>query len=267
MDMPMMAHSRPATMEDIVAGAEATLVDTQVTVETLRVAIANFTRMHHAQVGALYLRLDDLEALIAETVAALSGDPEDIRKAYEARSRVTELPEIDPEPRTAVFEPTGPGATPASGGGEGGDDGDRVRPARTAQRLYRELARRAHPDLVQDPDEKRRREEFITRVNDAYRRGDLSGLQRLSEEWTVIATPAPETGSPQRDPWLRGRLIWLRARIAELQVERETLLGGPMGGLLNEYDFDPASALVAISDRLRDQIAEREAHLQELLGG
>jgi hypothetical protein len=262
MDMPMMAHTRPATMEDIVAGAEATLVDTQVAVETLRVAIANFSRMHHAHVGGLYLRLDDLDALIAETVAALSGDPDDIRKAYEARSRVSELPELDPEPTATVFQPTGPGAAPPSG-----EDGDRVRPARTAQRLYRELARRAHPDLVQDPVEKRRREAFITRVNDAYKRGDLGGLQKLSEEWTVTATPAPEPGSPQREPWLRGRLIWLRARIAELQVERDTLLGSPMGGLLNEYEFDAARALEAISGRLSTQIAEREAHLQELLGG
>jgi len=259
-------------LEDAVVAAETTLLDTQVSVESLRAELDQFTRLHQIQLGPLYLRLDELDALTAETEAAMTGDPEAIRRALEARARVDGPdPDFgdeevlgsdgdDPYHRTdeeaqaaargakAVLETEGP-----------------VRPSKTAQRLYRELARRSHPDLAQDPAEIARRSTFITRVNAAYEKDDLAALQKLGEEWS-LASAGPNPATPQREPWLRGRLIWLRAKQAELALERQSMLENPMADVLAAYQYDSLKALSSIADQLYTAIAEREDLLNALIG-
>lgn len=261
------------SLEDAVVVAETALLDTQVAVESLRAELDQFTRLHQIQLGPLYGRLDELDALTAETEAAMTGDPEAIRRAVEARARVdgedpllfaaanaglleddqqgTDASQTPPRPRTAAAPTPDPDVP--------------VRPSKTAQRLYRELARRSHPDLVQDPTEIARRSAFITRVNAAYEKDDLAGLQKLSEEWSLTSS-GPGVDAPQREMWLRNRLIWLRAKQAELALERQTLLENPMADVLAAYQYDSINALRSISEQLYTAIAEREALLNALIG-
>ena len=260
-------------LEDAVVVAETALLDTQVAVESLRAELDQFTRLHQIQLGPLYGRLDELDALTAETEAAMTGDPEAIRRAVEARARVdgedpllfaaanAGLLEDDEEDAAQSETPPRPReeAAPAP------DPDVPVRPSKTAQRLYRELARRSHPDLVQDPTEIARRSAFITRVNAAYEKDDLPGLQKLSEEWSLTSS-GPGVDAPQREMWLRNRLIWLRAKQAELTLERQTLMENPMADVLAAYQYDSLNALRSISEQLYTAIAEREALLNALIG-
>lgn len=262
------------SLEDAVVVAETALLDTQVAVESLRAELDQFTRLHQIQLGPLYGRLDELDALTAETEAAMTGDPEAIRRAVEARARVdgedpllfaaanAGLLEDDEEDGEPAEKPAG---RPRESAPPAPDPDAPVRPSKTAQRLYRELARRSHPDLVQDPTEIARRSAFITRVNAAYEKDDLAGLQKLSEEWSLTSS-GPAKGHPQREMWLRGRLIWLRAKQAELALERQTLLENPMADVLAAYQYDSLSALTSISEQLYTAIAEREALLNTLIG-
>jgi hypothetical protein len=266
------------SLEDAVVVAETNLLDTQVAVETLRAELDQFTRLHQIQLGPLYSRLDELDALTAETEAAMTGDPEAIRRAVQARAKVdgedpllfpggddaaTGAEDADAETPRPPREESGPnGANGADA--PAGADGP-VRPSKTAQRLYRELARRSHPDLVQDPTEIARRSAFITRVNAAYEKDDLAALQKLSEEWSLAASgPAPD--APQREMWLRNRLIWLRAKQAELSLERQTMMENPMADVLAAYQYDSLTALRSISDQLYTAIQERETLLNALIG-
>lgn len=54
--------------------------------------------------------------------------------------------------------------------------------------VYRRLAKRFHPDLVRDPEEKRWREEQMTKVNTAYADHDMTALLAIegSETWTPV---------------------------------------------------------------------------------
>jgi hypothetical protein len=261
------------SLEDAVVVAETNLLDTQVAVESLRAELDQFTRLHQIQLGPLYSRLDELDALTAETEAAMTGDPEAIRRAVEARAKVSGE---DPLLRTEEVDPdsNGDGAaasddkdTPRPPRQESAnpDPDTPVRPSKTAQRLYRELARRSHPDLVQDPTEIARRSAFITRVNAAYEKDDLPALQKLSEEWSLTAV-GPASDSPQREKWLQHRLIWLRAKQAELALERQTLLENPMADVLAAYQYDSLMALRSISEQLYTAIQERETLLNALIG-
>jgi hypothetical protein len=266
-------------MEATVNAAEATLAQAQIDLEATRTDLGRLTRLHHTQLGPLYDRLDELDLQTAEAQAAVSGDPELIRRAYELRyGNGTDPDPYSPvdaawDPLTDPLPPPAPPIDPAAPDQDYAStlrftDPQEAEPAeattaKTAQRLYRELARKVHPDFAQDPVEKERRNAFIARVNEAYRRVDLYELQRLAEEWTVLSSAGPEPGSAQRELWLRQRLIWLRARTAEARVERETLLSSPLGRVLAEFGAD--DALGALASRLQEQVQVKEEQLQTIL--
>lgn len=253
----------PGTLEDTVAAVAAELTQAQIDLEHSRAQLDHLTRQQHSQLGPLYDQLDQLDLDIAGLRATITGDPEDLRRLQQLYGTAEQPadPLTDPLPQSApAIDPeyasslrfTEPEQRPAE---------EQLSPAKMAQRLYRDLARRAHPDLVQDPVEQERRSAFIARVNDAYRRQDLYELQRLAEEWAVLNNAGPADPAV-RQLWLRQRLIWLKARLAEARVERETLLSSPIGQMLLEVGA--TQVLEVLGSRLYEQINLKEQELNLL---
>ncbi|MFG3224394.1 rhodanese-like domain-containing protein [Kitasatospora sp. NPDC048194] len=262
-------------LEERVAAAELAWLSMDVDVQTLRVEIDNFALIHHQLLGPLYARLDELDALVAEAVAARTGRPEDVRRAAEARLRVEELPDLD-----ALFDSVrSAGSVREAAAGATGEPGretpeaapppaapTRVKPGKEAQRIYRELVRRAHPDLSTDPAEQQRRAAFLARVNEAYAYGDAAALEGLAAEWSTAPEAAPALDSPDRLEWLRRRLDWLTARIAATAAEQVRLERTPMGQLLALAPQDPDRLLEQLAEELLAKAAAQQAELERLLG-
>lgn len=250
-------------LERAVRAAEQALIEYEIAVDTFRIEVENFSRLHHQKLGPMYTRLDELDARIAEALAARTGNPEDIRKADEARARVMPMPAVEELfhgwmdgdglfPEAAAMLTDQPVRPP-----------QRVRPSEEARKLYRELARKAHPDLAQDEEERKRREEFITRVNAAYSRGDAPLLRELGEEWA--AGPAPAERGPSPSEELYARLEWLAHRKELLTLVARELEEGAIGSMLRIAPDDPDRLLDEIAEQLLAQVAEREAELANLL--
>ncbi|MEV7732088.1 J domain-containing protein [Streptomyces sp. NPDC088921] len=252
-----------ARLERAVRAAEQALIEYEIAVDTFRIEVENFSRLHHQKLGPMYTRLDELDAQIAEIRAARTGDPEDLRKADEARARVMPMPGVEelfhgwmdgeglfPEAEAMLTDQ--PVRPP-----------QRVRPSDEARKLYRELARKAHPDLAQDETERARREEFITRVNAAYSRGDEPLLRELSEEWAAGPKP-PELG-PTPSEELYARLEWLAQRKELLSVVARELEESAIGSMLRMAPDDPDRLLEEIAEKLLADVSTREAELAELL--
>ncbi|MFI6626585.1 hypothetical protein [Streptomyces sp. NPDC050528] len=250
-------------LERAVRAAEQALIEYEIAVDTFRIEVENFSRLHHQKLGPMYTRLDELDARIAEAMAERTGNPEDIRKADEARARVMPMPAVEELfhgwmdgdglfPEAAAMLTDQPVRPP-----------QRVRPSEEARKLYRELARKAHPDLAQDEDERKRREEFITRVNAAYSRGDAPLLRELGEEWA--AGPAPAERGPSPSEELYARLEWLAHRKELLTLVARELEEGAIGSMLRIAPDDPDRLLDEIAEQLLAQVAEREAELADLL--
>lgn len=242
--------------------AEQALIEYEIAVETFRVEVENFSRLHHQKLGPMYSRLDELDALIAEAVAARSGDPEDLRKADEARARVMPMPAVE-----ELFHGwmDGDGLFPEAAAmltEQSVRPPQRVRPSDEVRKLYRELVRKAHPDLAQDEKERGRRDEFITRVNAAYGRGDEALLRELLAEWA--AGPVPEELRPTPSEELYARLEWLARRKELLSVVAGELEESAIGSMLKLAPDDPDRLLEEIAEQLLAQVAEREAELERL---
>ncbi|WP_443063324.1 hypothetical protein [Streptomyces sp. NBC_00445] len=250
-------------LERAVRAAEQALIEYEIAVETFRVEVENFSRLHHQRLGPMYARLDELDAQIAEAVAARTGDPEDVRKADEARARVMPMPGVEElfhgwmdgdglSPEATAMLTEQPVRPP-----------QRVRPSDEARKLYRELARKAHPDLAQEEGERKRREEFITRVNAAYGRGDEALLRELAAEWAAGPVPEERQASPAEE--LYARLEWLAQRKELIAVVARELEESAIGAMLRIAPDDPDRLLEEVAEQLLAQVAEREAKLAELL--
>lgn len=258
------AQPRPeARLDKAVRAAEQALIEFEIALETFRVEVENFSRLHHQRLGPMYARLDELDAQIAEARAARSGDPEDLRKAQEARAMVMPMPGVDElfhdwmdseglSPEAAAMLNDQPVRAPK-----------RVRPSEEARKLYRELARKAHPDLAQDEGERTRREEFITRVNAAYGLGDAALLRELAEEWAAGPVPAEQPLSESEE--LYARLEWLSQRKELLTAVAQELEESAIGAMLKMAPEDPDRLLEEIAEQLLVQVAEREKELSGLV--
>ncbi|SDC98204.1 hypothetical protein F610DRAFT_03267 [Streptomyces sp. LaPpAH-199] len=261
---PEGAAPRPeARLAKAVQAAEQALIEFEIAVETFRVEVENFSRLHHQKLGPMYARLDELDALIAEARAARTKDPEDERKAREARAAVLPMPGVDElfhdwmdgdglSPEAAAMLTEQPVRPPK-----------RVRPSEEARRLYRDLARKAHPDLAQDETERQRRDEFIARVNAAYGRGDVELLKELVEEWAAGPVPPPAPLSESEE--LYARLEWLTRRKELLTVLAQELEEGPIGSMLRMAPDDPDQLLEDIAEQLLGEVSRRESELAEMV--
>lgn len=256
-----------ARLEQAVRTAEQALIEYEIAVETFRIEVENFSRLHHQRLGPMYARLDELDAQIAEAQAARTGDPEDIRKAEEARGLVLPMPGVEElfhgwldseglSPEGVAMLTERPVQPPS-----------RVRPSEEVRKLYRELARQAHPDLAQDDAERSRREGFIVRVNKAYADGDEEALRALAEEWAAGPEPAEEAaGGAERSERLYARLEWLAERKEMLGRVAEELESSAIGAMLKMAPDDPDALLDEIAEKLLAQVQEQEARLAELVG-
>ncbi|MEU6471529.1 hypothetical protein ABZ927_07255 [Streptomyces massasporeus] len=256
--------ARPeARLERAVRAAEQALIEYEIAVETFRVEVENFSRLHEQKLGPLYARLEELDARILEARAVRSGDPADRQRADEARARLAPIPGVEELlhgwmdggglfPEASAMLTDRPVRPP-----------QRVRPSEEARKLYRDLARKAHPDLAQEEKERRRREEFITRVNAAYARGDEAELRELAAEWAK--GPELKRG-PSRAEELYARLEWLAQRKELLGLLARELEDSAIGHMLQLAPDDPDRLLDEIGQGLLAQVSERETELAALLG-
>ncbi|MEU8569170.1 J domain-containing protein [Streptomyces pathocidini] len=253
-----------ARLERAVRAAEQALIEFEIALETFRVEVENFSRLHHQRLGPMYSRLDELDALIAEAVAARTGDPEDARKAREARGLVMPMPKVEElfhgwmdseglSPEATAMLTEQPVKPPR-----------RVRPGEEARRIYRELVRRSHPDLARDDAERERRGAFIARVNEAYAAGDEEALRALADEWA--AGPPEEGRRPSPSEELYARLEWLAERKELLAAMAAELESSAIGAMLKMAQDDPDRLLEEIAEQLLADVAEREARLARLVG-
>ena len=116
-------------------------------------------------VGARMADLDEIEAEMAETQARQRPDDTRAqRKAASVRDQARESAE-------------------ARGTAQEAGQVARFEPSPELKALFRDLAKRIHPDLSTDEQHLVRRTTLMAEANSAYRRGDSAGLERILTEW------------------------------------------------------------------------------------
>jgi len=131
------------------------------------------------------------------------------------------------------------------------------------KKLFRELARRFHPDLTSDPEEKKWREEIMTRVNQAYTNRDLKALRALAER-PDRPVDSPNQTKEEEIANLKAELKRLDGVISDLKARIKHLEQSPAWQLKMEARLkrrSGADLLTEVEAKIQEQIADLEEHL------
>ena len=203
---------------------------------TLRSELAAFQSDYLRLVGVVDLQVQELEAKILAIVAVRTGAVEDAAAAEAAEQRFRET-------TTAMS------AIPAPSGPPPDDD---------LKTLFRDAAKRMHPDLVADDAGRGHAEAFMKRLNQAYKAGDAEGIGNLVRQWETspYASARPIAGGGTA-PALVAAVAHAEARLAEARDSdlarlMEQAFQASMAGrdLLAELRVNAEAALAAATARL-----------------
>ena len=162
---------------------------------TLRSELAAFQSDYLRLVGVVDVQVHELEAKILAVVAARSGVLDDRVAAEAAEQRFRET-------TTAMS------AIPAPAGPPPDDD---------LKTLFRDAAKRMHPDLVADDAGRAHAEAFMKRLNQAYKSGDADGIGNLVRQWETspYANAVSAGGATGAAPALQAAVAHAEQRLAE----------------------------------------------------
>lgn len=131
--------------------------------------------------------------------------------------------------------------------------------------LYRELAKRFHPDGVLDSDAKVKRAAIMAEINAAYAARDLAKLRRLALNPDIVEQSSESIAD--RLIRLIREIALLRRQEIELREEIESLRDSPTGRLrrqLDEHAVAGRDRFSLILDSIRTQIDAAKNRWEEL---
>lgn len=121
------------------------------------------------------------------------------------------------------------------------------------KRLYRQLARRFHPDFALDKDDRAQRTQLMMAINAAYALGDLDKLREIAAR-PDLASESVLTDADMVQALLR-ELDRCRHRLAEIQQELDRLDTHPSTDLMRRAE--------KAADNGRDFLDDLEASMRE----
>ncbi len=217
---------------------------------TLLVELHAFEQRYLRIVGRRYAELDRIEAEIAAILARLSpADTAAQQEAAEASARADESAEAagaapaEPSPRERFVPPEG------------------------LKRLFREVAKRVHPDLTTNEQERVRRQRFMADANAAYEAGDQARLEAILREWE--ASPEAVEGGGVGAELVRAirQIAQARARLKAIGAEMARLRESDLHELRAKAEAGEAEGrdvLAEMAMSLDEQIASARLRLEAL---
>jgi len=199
------------------AALQVELADRELRLANLLAELAAFERRYLHFVASRYAELDEWKARSAEQFAHQRPESERAQQAAaEARARATET---------------------QSAAGEDSSSEPRVFHASPEmKRLYREVARRVHPDLTSDREDRIKREQLMAEANLAYERGDEAKLEKILTVYE--SSPESVAGEGPGAELVRAirRVSQVRSRLVEIEAELQDLLGSDLYQLKARVD-------------------------------
>jgi hypothetical protein len=220
------------------AAVRATLAERESELAQLRAQLKTFEGRYLRQVGVLYAELDDLEARIAEREI-------DLYDSDSARSRAAEARQRAQETHDAAF----------------GDarEAEEFDPPPSLKTLFREVAKRVHPDFARDAAEQRHFTLLMARANQAYNRGDAETLQRLLDDHREIHASIAGEGAAAELLRITRQIRHAERDMARLDAERHTLLASEIAQLHLDAEaaaLDHRDLPAELAASLKEQVAD-----------
>lgn len=228
---------------------EVSLAQRELELVTLRSELHAFEARYLRTVGGRYAELDRIEAQIAQILADRDPlDTEKQQKATEAKAQAQESTETvgwaEMSKQTEVFAPS---------------DG--------LKRLYREVAKKLHPDLATDPKDREKRQRFMAEANSAYELGNESRLREIIRQWET--SPDSVVGDSPGAELVRTirKIAQVKRRLRDIDYEIIQLGESELNDLkirVENAERGGVDLLADMASGIEKQIGEARQRLTEL---
>lgn len=185
------------------ANLRAALADGELELTDLQSKLAAFEGRYLREVGALYAELDEWNARIREIEAKRNPSPAADLRADEARKQADRAYREANDPRAAATDFACPPELKS---------------------LFREVAKRIHPDLARDAVDQARRTRSMAEANRAYQAGDADSLRRILIEYEDGADGVEGDGIGPELIRLIRQISLAKSRLLAIQNNIEALL-------------------------------------------
>jgi hypothetical protein len=227
------------------AALEAELADRELRSANLQAELRAFEAQYLHFVGLRYAELDELKARIAERLASEQPGNERAQKAAgDARSRANETQSAAGE--KAEQEPRAFESSPEM------------------KRLYREVAKRVHPDLTSNREDRAKRQQLMVDANDAYSRGDEARLAKILTEYECSPEAVQGDGPGAELIRVIRQISQARSRLSEIEAETQEVLRSDLYQLksrLDEAQKHGRDVLKEMIEKVDGQIAQAKQRL------
>ena len=210
---------------------QAELADRELFLTNLRAELSAFEALYLRQVGTLYAELDEWNAKIAERLAEQEGTEEARSAAAQARTQAEESNSAVHGEAAAAQEFT---------------------PSAELKALYREVAKRVHPDLATDEADRHKREQLMAEANAAYQRGDAETLRRILEEYE--SSPESVQGEGVAADLVRviRQIRQVRNRLSQIELEIASLIDSDIAKLRAKVEAARAEGRELLTEMAED---------------
>lgn len=249
-DQPVNSPLKPEDQELVrkreeQVALESELAERELRSANMRAELGAFERQYLHFVGSRYAELDEYKAQIAERLAKEQpGNERAQQAARDARARADETKSTAGEKSTE--EPRAFQASPEM------------------KRLYRDVAKRIHPDLTSDRDDRAKRQELMAEANEAYERGDEAQLTKILTEYESSPEAVKGEGPGAELVRVIRRISQARSRLSEIEAELQQLLRSDLYQLksrLDEAQKHGRDVLKEMIDKVDEQIAQARQRL------
>ena len=226
------------------ADVRTALAERESELAQLRAQVKTFEGRYLRQVGVLYADLDELEARIAEREV-------DLYDSDAARARAEEMRQRAEETHEAAY-----GAA---------REAEEFDPPPTLKALFRDVAKRIHPDFARDEVERAHFTLLMARANEAYTRGDAELLQRILDDHHEINASIQGEGAAAELQRISRQIQHARRDIANLDVEQGMLLGSEVAQLMQDAEAakrEHRDLLTELETNLKEQVAEAQRRFE-----
>jgi hypothetical protein len=135
------------------------------------------------------------------------------------------------------------------------------------KQVYRELAKRTHPDLATDADDRANRSQRMVDINALYAQHDLEGLRKILRQLETVRLGQNEPPE-QRLARLKHERLSLDAAIRHTKVEIADLNRNPLMALKLEAAIARSrgrDVLAEVAQQTQAALHEAESELQQLI--
>lgn len=233
------------------ASLEARLAERELDLATLQAELRSFEGMYLRIVGVRLAELDEIEAQIAEAVARNKPkDQEADVRASQARAQAQE-------------------SADALKAEQERDKREAFSASDNLKRLYREVAKRIHPDLSTDESERKRRHEMMSQANRAYEEGDEARLEAILREWESSPESVKGEGPGAELVRVIRKIAQIEDRMKAIDAEIARLERSDLRNLKSQTDQAKEKGrdlLAEMAARLDQQVAEARERLRATTG-